>query len=527
MKNRFESHSILLDSYMRIKHVSCLRIILRTMKSIILTALATILSTVAFAQSPRIDSLRRVIETSKDDTIRSGALCGLCWNLLNAGKLEEALEKGKEGIALCRKSEKPEFEALCHLNVGSVYFSQGDYTNAIANYKQSLDVSERIGDRQGMAKASGNLGNVYCNQGDFAKGLANFQLSLKIMEETGEEDVAASMMNNIGMVYDSQDDNEHAFEYFQKCLTAARKIGNANLEAISLSNIGMSLGKQKKYEEGLQNLLQSVSIKEKAGDWPFVALNLNNIGNIYSKLKDNQKAIETFKRALTIAQQHKIKRAEALSLSNLSTSYFDMRQTQAAKSAAENGLKVAQEIGQLEYKKSSAYALYRADSALANWKAAFESHRLYKIYSDSMKNDDQSKELGRLESKYAFEKQAEEEKRLAEEAARIEAEQTERRNNLQYLSIFAALIALFGALVFMGRFQVPVRLMEVALFAGLLIVFEFLLVLFDPIVDDFSGGAPVYKLIFNTCIAIIFAPLHHFSLHKLRQRLVKSIEKDM
>ena len=184
-------------------------------------------------------------------------------------------------------------------------------------------------------------------------------------------------------------------------------------------------------------------------------------------------------------------------------------------------LQIIQSINHLELNRSIAETRYQIDSAHGNWKAAFEAHRLYKIYSDSMKNDEQSKELGRLESKYEFEQQAQAEKRKAEEAARLAAEQTERRNNLQYLSIFAGLIGLFGGLVFLRGLRVPLRVMDVALFAGLLILFEFLLVLFDPVVDDYSGGIPLYKLVFNTGIAVVLAPVHHLAIRGLRRRLVK------
>ena len=127
-----------------------------------------------------------------------------------------------------------------------------------------------------------------------------------------------------------------------------------------------------------------------------------------------------------------------------------------------------------------------------------------------------------MESKYQFEKEAEEAKRKQEELAKIEAEKTERRNNLQYLTIFAGIIGLFAGLVFIGKFKIPTRVMDVAVFAGLLILFEFLLILFDPWLDNFSGGIPFYKLGFNTVVAFAFAPLHGFLESKLKKRLVKA-----
>jgi hypothetical protein len=146
-------------------------------------------------------------------------------------------------------------------------------------------------------------------------------------------------------------------------------------------------------------------------------------------------------------------------------------------------------------------------------------------YRDSLTNEDKAKEIGRIESRYQFEKEAEAEKRKAEEKKRIEQLANERRNNLQYLSIFGGLILLFGVLTVIGRLNIPLRLLDVILFAGLLIFFEFLLILTDPYLDDFTGGIPIQKLAFNSLIALAFAPLHRSLERMLRNKLSTTREK--
>ena len=54
-----------------------------------------------------------------------------------------------------------------------------------------------------------------------------------------------------------------------------------------------------------------------------------------------------------------------------------------------------------------------------------------------------------------------------------------------------------------------------------LILFEFLLVLADPYIDKWSGGAPGIKLLFNAGIAALIFPAHAFFETKLKGRLVK------
>ena len=52
-------------------------------------------------------------------------------------------------------------------------------------------------------------------------------------------------------------------------------------------------------------------------------------------------------------------------------------------------------------------------------------------------------------------------------------------------------------------------------------LFEFLLVLADPYIDRWSGGAPSIKLLFNAGIAALIFPAHAFFESKMKKRLVK------
>jgi len=62
---------------------------------------------------------------------------------------------------------------------------------------------------------------------------------------------------------------------------------------------------------------------------------------------------------------------------------------------------------------------------------------------------------------------------------------------------------------------------EGIIFFSFLILFEFLLVLADPYIEVWSGGAPGIKLLFNAGVAALIFPAHAFFEASLRGRLVK------
>jgi len=324
------------------------------------------------------------------------------------------------------------------------------------------------------------------------------------------------------MIYSNQGKFDKALDYYQKSLRIFEQINNQDAIATCLTNIGVLYQDAKNYPLALEYYLNSLKIKEQIGDEDGIGICLTNIGNIYHQQKNYSLALQTYQAGLKLAEKTGDQLGISYAWSVIASTYLKTHQFTTAKIYADKGLKLAQKINALYYIVSNAKISFEVDSALGDWKSAFEHHKLYKQYSDSLHNEDKAKEFGRVESKYQFEKEAEEQKRKEAEAKRLAQIETERSNNLQYLSIFGGLMVLFGLLAFIGRFSIPVRVLDISLFATLLILFEFLLILFDPILDRYTGGIPIQKLIFNSVIALGFAPLHGFLEKKLRGRFVKA-----
>ncbi|MBL4715747.1 MAG: hypothetical protein JKX95_03850, partial [Bacteroidia bacterium] len=113
------------------------------------------------------------------------------------------------------------------------------------------------------------------------------------------------------------------------------------------------------------------------------------------------------------------------------------------------------------------------------------------------------------------------------EQARIQAEATSRRDNLQYSAIFIGILILFGGILMLGFVKVRPQDVEGIIFISFLILFEFVLVLADPHIEQYTGGAPGYKLIFNAGIAGMMFPLHQFFGGKLKKRVIKIQRKKL
>jgi len=105
------------------------------------------------------------------------------------------------------------------------------------------------------------------------------------------------------------------------------------------------------------------------------------------------------------------------------------------------------------------------------------------------------------------------------EQAGIDKEVTERSNLLQYSAILIFIVALFILLLFRGKLHIQEKWAEGGVFFIFLLLFEFILVLIDPYIEQWSGGEPGYKLMINAALAALIFPLHSLAETRLKRRL--------
>jgi len=130
------------------------------------------------------------------------------------------------------------------------------------------------------------------------------------------------------------------------------------------------------------------------------------------------------------------------------------------------------------------------------------------LYNDSIFNESNAAEIGRLEARHEIENAQQEEHARAQAEAQQLADETQRRNNLQYLGIMAILAMLMLGLRFLRHTRLPNWLANGLVFTAFLMLFEFISILADPWVEAYTGGVPLPKLAINLLMAGLFTPLH-------------------
>ena len=266
-----------------------------------------------------------------------------------------------KSLKVCEEIGDKKGVASSYNNIGLVYFSQGNYTEALKNFLPSLKTYKKIEDKLGLGASYNNIGNVYTSQGNYTEALKNHYSSLKTKEEVGD------------------------------------KIGVAN----SYSNIGIVNERQSNYNEALKNYFISLKTYIELGNNYRVAINYISIGKLYTKLNNLIEAKKYLNEALSISKK----------------------------------------IGSKEEIKDIYISLKEIDSLSGNWKGAFENHKLYILYRDSIFNKENTKKITQAEMQYKFDKKEIQQKFEQEKELAVRDMKISKMNYFIFILVFLVLIS--------------------------------------------------------------------------------------
>jgi tetratricopeptide (TPR) repeat protein len=409
-----------------------------------------------------------------------------------------------------------------YLYNGYLHDDRGEYHLSIKALEKSLSLAQSISDSVFISKIENNLGIVKYNLGDYPEALKHYQRALRVQELFIRDSLRMFLIqNNIGNIYLMLQEYDKSLENYYASMNYFKKnnLQQRILEVTgNMSYAYQSLGK---HQEALDILFYAIVIAEETQDIVNLYYLNANIASVYNDMSDFDKSLNYNQKAYQFAKQIGNKYMVVKASKNLGQSYYFVKKYQEALSYLNDALELSIEIGAKDLEKdvSKAFSVYY--EMIGDYNKALNFYKKFSELKDIIFNESKSKEIGKLEATFEMEKKQVEEERLKQEQERKEQEEKERRDNIQYSLIFLGILLVFGSILGLGFIKVSPKFAEGLIFFAFLIFFEFCLVLLDPIIEDWSSGEPIYKLLFNALLAGAIFPLHAFFERLLKQRIVK------
>lgn len=460
------------------------------MKSIycLITILCLCLGLEGKAKNNETDSLLGVLKTGKPDTVRAKTLNILSDEFRKKRDFDQAMTYAKEALAVSEvlivEGKKGYGKGLgnAYQNIGLIYKEQQNFPLALENYRKSLVHMEEIGFKKGIAASYINIGLIYFFQGNHPEALKNFLKAKTIREEMGDHKGLGSAFGNIGEVYRMQGNFEEALKNIDSCQRIMKEIGNRGGDATAYSNRGIiykdqgdianSKGDKKGFEEkyalSLKNHFEALKIRQEINDLPGIGVSYNNLGNVFmykaadaEKTGDKAKAKELYKEAfekyvicLKISQKLEHMPGMAGAYVNLGEISMLQGKNKDAQRYLDSGLVFSKQLGRWDYLNVAYDCLSQLDSAKGDFKKAYEHHKLYMMFRDSLVNEENSKKTVQFQMQYEFDKKEAEQQAEQDKKDIIAKEESQKQRLIMWFATIGLLVvAVFAIIVWKGYQQ--------------------------------------------------------------------------
>lgn len=487
----------------------------------------------------------------------------------NQENLQKSLKYYLKALKFSKKIEDKSLSIIINRDIGYLYTHTKlqDYQKALKYYTKALNISNDLDKKNEKALTLQSIASLYGTQFNTIKQLLYLQKALLIFENIRDTSNISFIIMDIANIYihSNYKDYSKALEYFKRYLLIKNKTNHNGGYMYAISQIAKIYKEQKNYTKALEHEKKLLKIRKESGDR--ISGSLMSIGSIYKDLLNYKKALEYYQRAYNednneinictssfflgeiyelqldytkaIEYYHKAyiiynkyneKNAEVLLLLNLGKLYQKLSQDSVL-SSIKNETKLVSLKKDLNLNKSNEYFrktiellkellkepgfrfeyynyLSEAYKFIGNYKKAYSYLIKYKTITDSLFTIDKSKEIGKIEAKFEIEQSLIEEENKIKEQERILNEANSRRDLLQFSGVSIFTVLIFILIFYISKKNFSISLIDTLAFLAFLLTYEFILVFADPYIDSWSKGIPIYKLLMNFSIALLFIPFH-------------------
>jgi signal transduction histidine kinase len=258
-KNGYKTTSLLTNLCYRLLLIPCFCIVVSTLVLLPASVRAQEPAADSFAiktQNWQTDSLERIVNTVKEDTVKVLLLNELSWRFA-FNQPEKGFHYFKQALALSQKLNYKRGIADAYQNAAWCQWTAGNYSYSLQLALKSLHLFEELNNGERIAWCYLTLANIYRDFGDYPKALQAAHNSIQLYDALHIS--ARVPLAVAGSIYEMQDRLDSALIYIQKA--------------------------------------HALDLQHNQGKWGWIKIVM---GNIYRQMEDPEKALAYYRAALPV-----------------------------------------------------------------------------------------------------------------------------------------------------------------------------------------------------------------------------------
>ena len=318
------------------------------------------------SDSLKIDSLKKVLLTGKDDTDKVNMLfkIGLIYNEYYNNI--DALKYADSALKLAKKINFSSRAGDCYFFIASVEADMDNRYESIKNFYSALRLYEKINNKLKSAACFSSIGFNYFGQENYKESFDAFLKALKLSQQ------ATPDKNFVGTF---------SYIYLAKIFLIQKKLK----EALAYDSVGL------KMSIAINNKQMAANAYKCFGDILILQISTHQPSN-KNQLSSLKKAQENYFESLNNYRAVSDTGGMGDEFEDIASVYIKLNNFSDAQKYLDSALVCAKQVLFKDNFEKSYLIQAQIDSATGNFKGAFDSYKKYTIYRDSIINDKKRKE---------------------------------------------------------------------------------------------------------------------------------------
>jgi tetratricopeptide (TPR) repeat protein len=229
--------------------------------------------------------------------------------------------------------------------LGILAEARGDLQQAETLYRQSLEISERLGSQAGMATSHHQLGKLAEGRGDMEQAETLYRQSLEINERLGNQAGAGTSYHQLGKLAEVRGDMEQAETLYRQSLEIDERLGNLAGVGASYGQLGRLAEVRGDMEQAETLCRQSLEISERLGNQADIATGYHQLGMLAEARGDLEQAETLCRQSLEISERLGNLAGMASSYHQLGSLAGDRGDLQQAETLYRQALEIYERLG--------------------------------------------------------------------------------------------------------------------------------------------------------------------------------------
>lgn len=381
------------------------------------------------------------------------ALTELGSSFFTRGQYDSAIASQKQALIIINENKLYKEASPVYSNIASALFRKGMYSEALINNDSALSYAERYKQKLQAGKSRSNIANIYYKMGNYTRALEYYLQGLKIQEqEKGNNIDIATDLSNIANVYVRLGDYNNALDYNGRALVINRAANAKNHIVGNLTTNAIIYNERKLYDSSLIALNEAYAIATEVKNEYLQNLLKGNMAEAYMKKGDLSKALALYQESLIISE--KLQDAEGVGVckAGIGEVLFKQGNTTGAISYLKDALGIMQQIGVKEQARDISGKLAEIYEHNGDFSNALTYFKINQSLRDSLSSDEAKNKVEQMVFNYEIEKKQREIEMLEKDKA-LAIAKANNKNILLFAAFLGIVLAAIIAMMFFRNAQ--------------------------------------------------------------------------